>query len=190
MRNKWIKKVLAISIPLVVTLIFGSGNYALAEPSDNIISVESPAVFNEISTDEMPPTLTIAANPTDIEKVKKGYMRQIQFSGVVEDLGSGLLWPTTIELIDEYGDLSKVINGVFTGDVQGGAWSEGWDINGRIFTGYVLVEAWSDGWDKDGRTYIIRHTAFDQAGNKVVVEAQVKVLNYYSKGEANNSSNK
>ena len=176
MTNKLARRLSLVGVLLVGILLFSPGNSVLAIPQASAGGLRTPTVLAEITTESTPPDVTITANPTDIVKVRKGYMVQISFRGTVYDSGSGLVWPSTIELIDEYGKLNKVINPVFMGNVMGGVWYEGWDIGGTVFTGYVMVEAWAEGWDRDGRTYTVRHTALDLAGNRTVAEANVTIL--------------
>jgi len=167
-------------------LFFGPGSYALAWLQDTAI-VRDFAVTPEISIDTTPPNVTVTVSPTDLLKGRKGVLVQVFFSGKVNDYGSGLVWPSTVELIDEYGEMSKVIPAVFIG-IPGGVWHEGWDISGPAYTGFVMVEVWAEGRDVDGRTYTIRHTASDLAGNRTVAEAKVTVRHDSAGGSAGTSS--
>ncbi len=129
----------------------------LARSWHNAGNDEGPPVFEKIKIDKTPPTLTETAVPSEIDRIKKGEMVLVDYSGTAEDALSGFPYGAiNTVLIDEYG--------VFNQDL------------GSPLPGTVSVEAWCNGGDKDGRTYIFRLTAHDCAGNEASAEAVVTVL--------------
>lgn len=128
----------------------------LARSWDNAGNDEGPPAFEKVNIDQTPPTLTETAIPSEIDRVRKGVMVDVDYSGTAEDSGSGIHGLPSTVLIDEYGELDQVL--------------------GSSLSGTVSVEAWCDGNDKDGRTYIIRLTAHDKAGHWVSADAIVTVL--------------
>ena len=132
-------------------------NAVLARSWDNAGNDEGPPAFEIVNIDQTPPVLTETAIPTEIDRIRKGVMVPVDYSGTAEDSVSGVYSPTNTVLIDEYGVLDEDF---------------GWRIEGT-----VMVEAWCNGTDKDGRTYIIRLTARDLAGNEASpADAIVTVL--------------
>ena len=126
----------------------------LARSWDNAGNDEPP-VFVKFRIDKTPPAVTETADPTEIERVRKGVIVTVAYSGTATDSGSGLSGQVPTVLIDEYGERDEYL--------------------GTSRSGPVGVEAWCDGNDKDGRTYIIRITAHDYAGNEASADAIVTV---------------
>ncbi len=123
----------------------------LARSWDNTGNDEGPPAFEIVKIDQTPPVLTETVVPAEIQRVRKGYMVPVDYSGTAEDATSGVRIVTfNTVLIDEYG--------VYDQDL------------GSSLSGTVQVEAWCEGWDKDGRTYIFRFTASDYAGNQASVD--------------------
>ncbi len=121
-------------------------NEVLARSWDNAGNDEGPPAFEIIKIDQTPPVLTETAIPTEMDRIRKGVMVAVDYSGTAEDPLSGVYESlNNTVLIDEYG--------VYDQDLQ-------WHMSGT-----VMVEAWVNGNDKDGRTYTFRLTARDLAGN-------------------------
>ena len=128
----------------------------LAKSWDNAGNIEQPPSSKTIRMDQTPPDLTEITIPAEIERLRKGIIVDVDYSGTAEDPVSGLYGQTNTVLIDEYG--------VFDQDL------------GSALSGTVSVEAWCDGGDKDGRAYTFRLTARDYAGNEASFDAIVKVI--------------
>ena len=128
----------------------------LARSWDNAGNAEGPPDYERVAIDQTPPVLTEIAIPTEIEKVRKGVMVDVDYSGTAEDAASGICGSTNTVLIDEYGVLDQDF--------------------GSVISGTVSVEAYCDGGDKDGRIYTFRLTARDWAGHQASAEAIVTVI--------------
>ena len=131
----------------------GTGE-VLAKSWDNAGNVEQSPASKTIKIDKTPPALTETAIPPEMDRIRKGEMADVNYSGTAEDSVSGLYTNNTV-LIDEYGELDQDL--------------------GSGLSGTVPVEVWCDGNDKDGRTYIFRLTARDYAGNQASVDAIVTI---------------
>ena len=144
--------------PYTSSFVIGSEGTGevLAKSWDNAGNVEQPPVSKTIKIDKTPPALTETALPPEMDRIRKGKMADVNYSGTVEESGSGLYGATSTVLIDEYGDLDQDL--------------------GSSLSGTVSVEVWCNGNDRDGRTYIFRLTARDYAGNQASVDATVTVL--------------
>ncbi|HUV56648.1 MAG TPA: S8 family peptidase [Dehalococcoidales bacterium] len=135
----------------------GSSFLVLARSWDSAGNDEGPPDFAQFKIDKTPPAVTETVDPTLINRMKKGNMVPVDYSGTAEDSLSGLPYAgTNTVLIDEYG-----------------VWDQ--DL-GRELSGTVSVEAYCGGGDKDGRTYTIRLTAHDYAGNETSTDAIVTVV--------------
>ena len=133
----------------------GITHLVLARSWDSAGNDEGPPSFVSFGIDKIPPVVTEAVIPTEIERVRKGIMVDVDYSGTAEDEGSGLSSTNTV-LIDEYGELDRDLGGTLVGTAS--------------------VEAWCDGNDKDDRHYIFRLTVRDIAGNEVFADAIVTIL--------------
>jgi len=135
----------------------GTGYQVMARSWDNAGNAEGPPDFvDPFKIDKTPPALTLTAVPEEIDRIQKGAMVDVDYSGTAEDSVSGLKGQPNTVLIDEYG--------VFDQDL------------GSSLSGTVSLEAWCNGNDKDGRTYTFRLTARDYAGNEASTEAIVTIL--------------
>jgi len=135
----------------------GANFLVLARSWDNAGNDEGPPDFATFKIDQTPPAVTETAVPSEIERIRKGVMVAVDYTGTAEDPMSGLPFGVTnTMLIDEYG-----------------VWDQ--DL-GPSLSGAVSLEAWCNGNDKDGRTYIFRLTAHDYAGNETSVEAIVTII--------------
>ncbi len=141
--------------PLTITT--DGNNTVLARAWDNAGNVEETPTSRTFKIDQTPPVLTETAIPAVMDRIRKGVMVDIDYSGTATDPLSGLNTNTiNIMLIDEYGVLDQYL--------------------GSSLSSIASVEAWCNGNDRDGRTYIIRLTAQDLAGNEGYVDAIVTVI--------------
>jgi len=121
----------------------------LARSWDNAGNDEGPPAFKErFKIDKTPPAVTESCNPTSVQRIGKGYIITVAYSGTASDSGSGLYTLPNQRLTDSYG--------VYTQDL------------GSMAYGSAGVEAWCT---SSNRTYTFRYTVGDAAGNQAYAEA-------------------
>jgi len=126
----------------------GVEHLILARSWDNAGNDEGPPAFVSFKIDKTPPALTETVNPTQMKRVRNGYITPVSYSGTASDSGSGLSGAPNTQLIDSYG--------VFSQDL-------GWRLSDTVY-----VEVWCTSVN---RTYTFRLSATDMVGNSASTDA-------------------